>query len=79
MRTPNQLTAERVRLVTDVTRLKTSLRRTREALQEKAAALAALDEECRRRGIALVIHQPGAGDIHGHRTRTDSLPHDAHE
>jgi hypothetical protein len=43
---------------------KSAIRRNKEALHLKAAQLAELETECRRRGIALIlIHpQPGEGD-----------------
>lgn len=63
---PSDLIAERRRLQTEVVRLKASIRRQKDALHETAAALRAIEAECQRRGIKLVVNPGGVGeDIHG--------------
>jgi hypothetical protein len=41
---------------------KTAIRRHRDRLHQDAAALAALEAECRRRGIRFTVHHPGEED-----------------
>lgn len=53
----------------DVARLKLTIRTTREALGTAAAALAALELEARRLGIAVIHTQEGVGGIHGRPSR----------
>lgn len=49
-----------------VAALKRTLKETRQALATAAAALLELEGECRRRGIAIINHQPeGVGANHG--------------
>lgn len=58
----------RTQLASEVAAHKAAIRLNRQQLQEKAAALATIDAECRRLGIKFV-YKPrslGAGDIHGH-------------
>lgn len=59
------LVAEYTRLTQSIANLKKTMRDTREALQAQATARAALEAECRRRGIGLVLKTKGVGDIHG--------------
>jgi hypothetical protein len=49
---------------------KTAIRRHREQLQHHATALAALEAECRRRGIGFHVATKGVGDLHGRHGHT---------
>jgi hypothetical protein len=54
------------RLREEITGLKRTIARTRDALHAKKRELVALEADCHRRGISLVIvHPHGEGDIHG--------------
>ena len=60
-------TEERVEtLRAEVTAHKREIAHQRRQLQAKAAELAQLEVECRRRGIGLhIVHPKGVGAIHG--------------
>jgi hypothetical protein len=49
---------------------KSALKRHRQQLRAAAAALAAWEAECRRRGIAVIRQPAGEGVIHGHQPRS---------
>jgi hypothetical protein len=56
-----------------VAALKRSIKQTRQELGTAAAALLELEGECRRRGIAIINHQPeGVGVIHGRQEHSRS-------
>lgn len=59
--------AERARdLAQRIRAHKAAIRRHREQLQADARQLERLREECRKRGIRLIVQSEGAGGIHGH-------------
>jgi len=74
--TLHRLGARIAHLQREKRRLKAGIKQYREALQAAATELSAIEAECRRRGLSLVItstQSSGEGvDIHGHhdeRTR----------
>lgn len=60
-----ELLTQASRLQASVTAHKAAIRRHRQQLQTTKAALLALDAECQRRGIRLIVHHGEGASAHG--------------